>query len=61
MNKNKYQEGITSGKKCVGCYTTRFVYYCFTSLEGKTWESCESCLDKVRKIRDEYFKKINNE
>tara|TARA_Y100000593_G_scaffold94471_1_gene193734 strand:+ start:407 stop:610 length:204 start_codon:yes stop_codon:yes gene_type:complete len=47
---------VTSGTQCVGCGTTRYVFYCYTSLEGKTWESCEDCLDKVEVIRDEYFR-----
>ena len=42
----------TPGNKCRGCYTTKYVYYCFTDHKGNTWESCESCLDKVRKMRD---------
>tara|TARA_R100000008_G_scaffold69663_1_gene47085 strand:- start:624 stop:794 length:171 start_codon:yes stop_codon:yes gene_type:complete len=50
---------VTEGTKCVGCYTTKGVKYCYTSLEGKTWESCENCLDKVRKIRDDYFNDKN--
>ena len=48
--KNQYYPGITSGKKCKGCYTTTYVYYCFTDTEGNTWESCECCLDKVREL-----------
>ena len=56
-NMNRF---VTEGTKCVGCYTTKGVYYCFTSLEGKTWESCEKCLDKVRKIRSKYFNDIND-
>ena len=51
-----YHWHISEGKKCVSCYTTRGVRYCFTSVEGKTWESCEKCLDKVRQIRRDYFK-----
>lgn len=48
---------VTSGNKCISCYTKKNIYYCFTSIEGKTWESCESCLDKVREIRKKYFNK----
>ena len=55
---NDYQD-ITPGRKCVGCYTTKNVYYCFTSVEGMTWESCPKCLDKVRKIRSKYFNDKN--
>ena len=58
---NKFYPGITSGKKCRGCYTTTYVYYCFTNLEGKTWESCEKCLDKVRKKRDDELQEDNRE
>ena len=43
---------LTPGRKCRSCYTTKGIYYCFTDTSGKTWESCENCLDKVRKIRD---------
>ena len=55
---NEYHWKITEGKKCVSCYTTKGVRYCFTSVEGKTWESCEKCLDKVRKIRSDYFNEV---
>ena len=56
MNRN-LNKWVTSGNKCRSCYTTRYVYYCFTDIEGNTWESCEDCLDKVRKMRDEYIGK----
>ncbi len=52
MNKDLSRWVGTPGRKCRGCYTTRFVYYCFTDHKGNRWESCEKCLDKVRKIRD---------
>ena len=44
---------LTPGRKCRSCYTPNGIYYCFTDTSGKTWESCENCLDKVRKIRDD--------
>jgi len=43
----------TQGTKCKGCYTTKGIYYCFTDIDGNTWESCEKCLDKVEKMRDD--------
>ena len=42
----------TQGSKCRGCYTTKGIYYCLTDHKGNKWESCEKCLDKVRKMRD---------
>ena len=52
---------ITQGNKCRGCYTTTGIYYCFTDISGKTWESCEKCLDKVRKIRNDELQRDNTE
>ena len=57
-NMNRF---VTEGTKCVGCYTTKGVYYCFTDIGDKTWESCEKCLDKVRKIRDDELQEDNRE
>ena len=39
--------------KCKGCYTTNNVYYCFTDIDSNNWPSCEKCLDKVRKMRND--------
>ena len=58
---SNYHWNITPGKKCRGCYTTTGVYYCFTDISGKTWESCEKCLDKVTKIRDDELQEDNKE
>jgi len=52
---------LTPGRKCKNCYTPRGIYYCFTDISGKTWESCEKCLDKVRKIRDDELQRDNTE
>ena len=58
---------IKQGTKCRGCGTTPEmsiwdgIYYCFTDISGKTWESCEKCLDKVRKIRDDELQEDNKE
>ena len=52
MDKN-LSRWAKSGNKCKSCYTTKYIYYCFTDIEGNTWESCKNCLDKVRKMRDD--------
>ena len=48
-----YDWNITPGKKCKGCYTTTGVYYRYTNLDGELAQSCEKCLDKVRKILED--------
>ena len=54
MNKKDWSRWVaTPGRKCRGCYTTRYVYYCLTDHKGNKWESCEKCVDKLRKIRDD--------
>ncbi len=53
MNEDMSRWVHTQGKKCRGCYTTKDIYYCFIDIDGNTWESCEKCLDKVRKMRDD--------
>ena len=50
---NMYKWKVTSGNKCKGCYTTNNVYYCFTDIDSNNWPSCEKCLDKVRKMRND--------
>jgi hypothetical protein len=48
-----YEWNITPGKKCKGCYTTTGVYYRYTNLDGELAQSCEKCLDKVRKMLED--------
>ena len=50
---NTYYPGITPGNKCRSCHTREFVYYCLTDNDGNKWESCESCINKVRKLIDD--------
>ena len=63
---NSYTWNITSGRKCSGCYTTNKVYYRYTSLDGELAQSCEKCLDKVKKMLEdkklwEEYKSLDNE
>ena len=48
-----YEWHITSGGKCRGCNIRTKVYYRYTNLDGELAQSCEKCLDKVRKILEE--------
>ena len=53
MNENTYKWDITPGQKCKGCHTTTGVYYCYTNTDGELAQSCEKCLDKVRKMLED--------
>ena len=35
------------------CYTTKKVYYRYTNTDGEVAQSCEKCLDKVRKMLED--------
>ena len=53
MRENTYKWHITSGGKCKGCHIRTKVYYRYTNLDGELAQSCEKCLDKVRKILED--------
>ncbi len=53
MKENIYKWSITPGRKCKGCYTTTEVYYRYTNTDGELAQSCEKCLDKVRKMLED--------
>jgi hypothetical protein len=53
MSKDYSRWVRTPGKKCKGCYTTKGIYYRYTNTDGELAQSCEKCLDKVRKMLED--------
>jgi len=67
LNKDLSRWCTSGSGKCKGCNTStganrfgtyEYVYYCFTDGKGNEWPSCERCLDKVRKMRDDSLDEV---
>jgi len=68
LSRKRLDRWCSSGSdKCRGCGqktgldifgTFDFVYYCFTDGKGNEWPSCERCLDRVEKMRDDSLDEV---